>query len=129
MSDTLLDKSDSVDSDVVALAQTIKDEQAPEIEQLTTWLEDWDQDTSASMDHSMDGMMSESDMTALEDAEGTDAARLFLEQMTEHHNGAVEMAQEEIDGGESPDAVEMANNIVESQTAQIEQMEALLSSL
>lgn len=129
MSDTFIAKGDSVDSDVLALAETIKDEQGPEIEQLTTWLDDWGQDTSASMDHSMDGMMSESDMTALEDAEGAEASRLFLEQMTEHHKGAVDMAQQEVDGGENPDAVEMAKNIVESQTAQIDQMESLLSSL
>jgi len=129
MSDTFIAKGDTVDSDVAALAETIKDEQGPEIEQLTTWLDDWGQDTSASMDHSMDGMMSESDMTALEDAEGAEASQLFLEQMTEHHKGAVDMAQQEVDGGENPDAVEMAKNIVESQTAQIDQMESLLSSL
>lgn len=129
MSDTLISKGDTVDSDVLALAETIKDEQGPEIDQLTTWLGDWGQDTSASMDHSMDGMMSESDMTSLEDASGTEASRLFLEQMTEHHKGAVDMAQQEVDGGENPDAVEMAKNIVESQTAQIDQMDRLLSSL
>jgi len=128
MSDMFIAKGDSVDSDVLALAETIKDEQGPEIDQLTTWLDDWGQDTSASMDHSMDGMMSESDMTALDDAEGAEASRLFLEQMTEHHKGAVGMAQQEVDGGENPDAVEMAKNIVESQTAQIDQMNALLSS-
>ncbi|GAB2986888.1 DUF305 domain-containing protein [Frigoribacterium salinisoli] len=128
MSDMFIAKGDSVDSDVLALAETIKDEQGPEIDQLTTWLDDWGQDTSASMDHSMDGMMSESDMTALDDAEGAEASRLFLEQMTEHHKGAVDMAQQEVDGGENPDAVEMAKNIVETQAAQIDQMDALLSS-
>jgi uncharacterized protein (DUF305 family) len=128
MSDMFIAKGDSVDSDVLALAETIKDEQGPEIDQLTTRLDDWGQDTSASMDHSMDGMMSESDMTALDDAEGAEASRLFLEQMTEHHKGAVDMAQQEVDGGENPDAVEMAKNIVETQTAQIDQMDALLSS-
>ena len=128
MSDMFIAKGDSVNSDVLALAETIKDEQGPEIDQLSHWLDDWGQDTSASMDHSMDGMMSESDMTALDDAEGAEASRLFLEQMTEHHKGAVDMAQQEVDGGENPDAVEMAKNIVESQTAQIDQMNALLSS-
>jgi uncharacterized protein (DUF305 family) len=129
MSDTLITKGDAVDTEVLALAETIKDEQAPEIDQLTTWLGEWGQDTTATMDHSMEGMMSEADMSALEDTDGAEASRLFLEQMTEHHEGAVEMAQKEIDGGENPDAVEMANTIVESQTAQIDEMEALLSSL
>jgi uncharacterized protein (DUF305 family) len=129
MSDTLITKGDAVDTEVLALAETIKDEQAPEIDQLTTWLGEWGQDTTATMDHSMEGMMSEADMSALEDTDGAEASRLFLEQMTEHHEGAVEMAQKEIDGGENPDAVEMGNTIVESQTAQIDEMEALLSSL
>jgi len=129
MSDMLLEKGDTIDSDVVALAEQIKTEQGPEIDQLTSWLSDWGQDGEASMDHSMDGMMSDDDMDALESAEGNDAATLFLEQMTAHHEGAVEMAQTEIDEGENPDAVEMAGNIVSSQTEQIDQMKTLLASL
>ena len=39
-----------------------------------------------------DGMMSDGDMAVLESAEGADAARLFLEQMITHHEGAIEMA-------------------------------------
>ena len=79
------------------------------------------------MDHSMDGMMSDSDMDALRIADGTDAARLFLEQMTTHHEGAVEMAQTEIEGGQNPDAVQLATAIVSSQTDQIDTMEDLLA--
>ncbi|ROS58248.1 uncharacterized protein (DUF305 family) [Frigoribacterium sp. PhB160] len=127
MSDMLLAK-DGIDGDVTALAETIKAEQAPEIDQLTTWLKARGQDTEASMDHSMDGMMSDSDMDALEDADGTDAARLFLEQMTAHHEGAVEMAQTEIDGGQNPAAVQLATAIVASQTDQIATMKDLLAS-
>jgi uncharacterized protein (DUF305 family) len=37
--------------------------------------------------------MSEADMMALEDSQGTKAARLFLEGMTIHHKGAIEMVQ------------------------------------
>jgi uncharacterized protein (DUF305 family) len=126
MSDMLLAK-DGIDEDVTALAETIKAEQAPEIDQLTTWLDAWGQDTEASTDHSMGGMMSSSDMDALEKADGTDAGRLFLEQMTAHHEGAVEMAQTEIEGGQNPDAVQMATTIVSSQTDQIATMKDLLA--
>lgn len=42
----------------------------------------------------MSGMMSQEDMTALEEAQGTGAARLYLEQMTAHHEGAVDMARD-----------------------------------
>lgn len=43
------------------------------------------------------GMMSDADMAALQNAQGADAGRLFLEQMIEHHEGAIVMAQQEID--------------------------------
>ncbi len=50
--------------------------------------------------------------------------------MIEHHRGAIEMAQTEIDaGGENPDAVAMARNIVDTQQQEITTMENILSSL
>ncbi len=52
--------------------------------------------------------MSDSDMQDLDAAEGAEAERLFLSQMIEHHTGAIEMAQTEIDDGQNPDAIEMA---------------------
>ena len=60
------------------------------------------------MDHG-DGMMTEDDLAALESADGTAASRLFLEQMIVHQQeGAVEMAQTQVDDGSDPDAVELA---------------------
>ncbi|WP_083583581.1 DUF305 domain-containing protein [Rhodococcus zopfii] len=77
----------------------------------------------------MSGMMSAEDMAALRSAQGIDASRLFLTQMIEHHRGAIEMAQTEIDAGENPDAVAMARNIVDTQQQEITTMENILSSL
>ena len=76
-----------------------------------------------------DGMMSEDDMVALEAADGAEAARLFLEQMIMHHQGAIEMAQAEIEGGINPDAVALAQTIVEAQTAEIASMQDLLTQI
>jgi uncharacterized protein (DUF305 family) len=76
----------------------------------------------------MDGMMSDEDMAALDAATGTEAERPFLEQMIQHHTGAIEMAQAEVEGGENPDAVAMAENIVSSQQAEIDYMKDLLAS-
>ncbi|MGW0163070.1 DUF305 domain-containing protein [Mycobacterium sp. NPDC003323] len=73
------------------------------------------------------GMMSEADMAALQNAQGAEAGTLFLEQMIEHHEGAVTMAQQEIDNGQFPAAVEMAHSIVAAQQAEIEEMRALLA--
>ncbi|MFE5307297.1 DUF305 domain-containing protein [Isoptericola sp. NPDC056605] len=135
MSDALLAK-DGVSPELVDLAEQVKAAQGPEIDTLTGWLDDWGADAGAGADaghgdhgdHGMAGMMSAEDLQALEDATGTDAERLFLEQMVAHHEGAVEMAQAEVSAGEHAGAVEMARSVVDSQTAEIQQMRDLLAS-
>lgn len=131
MSDVVLAKDD-VDPEVAALARDIKTAQGPEIEQLQGWLDDWgvnpDDQEMAPMDHG-DGMMSEEDLAALEAAGGAEASQLFLEHMIVHHEGAVEMAQIQVDGGSNPGAVELAQTIIDAQTAEIQEMEDLLTSL
>lgn len=131
MSDAVLTKED-VDPRVTTLAEDIKAAQQPEIDQLERWLEEWGaSDSGMGMDdmgHG-DGMMTEDDMQALEAATGPEASRLFLEQMIEHHNGAITMAQEQVDNGQNPDAVALAQKIVDDQTAEIATMEDILASL
>ena len=128
MSDLLLAK-DGIDQRVAELAGQIKDAQQPEIDQLRDWLTDWGQQEAdmGGMNHG--GMMSDDDMTALEAAEGAEAARLFLEQMTEHHEGAIAMAEAEVDDGRNEDAKGMAATIVATQTDEIATMQELLASL
>lgn len=46
--------------------------------------------------------------------------------MIEHHKGAIMMAQQEVDNGQFPAAVEMARNIVSSQQAEIDTMQGML---
>ena len=75
------------------------------------------------------GMMSEADMQALMDATGTEAARMYLEGMIEHHRGAIDAADTEIADGEYPPAVELARKIAQDQAAEITKMEGLLASL
>ncbi|MDN3495145.1 DUF305 domain-containing protein [Planococcus sp. APC 4015] len=130
MSDMILAKDD-IDPRVAELAQQIKDAQAPEIELMQSWLEAWGMSGSGGMDgmdHG-DGMMSEEDMSALEEASGSEAARLFLEQMIEHHQGAIEMAEAQLEDGVNPDAVALAQVIVEAQTAEIATMQDLLTQI
>jgi uncharacterized protein (DUF305 family) len=73
--------------------------------------------------------MSEDDMAALDSATGAEASRLFLEQMTMHHEGAIDMAQDEVDNGQNPDAIAMAQTIIDTQTAEIATMQELLAQL
>lgn len=131
MSDIVLAKED-VNPEVVELAEAIKAAQGPEIEQLQGWLDDWGVDPEEQqmdgMDHG-DGMMTEDDLAALESADGPEASRLFLEQMIAHHEGAVEMAQTQVDDGSNPDAIELAQTIIDAQTTEIQQMQDLLATL
>lgn len=73
--------------------------------------------------------MSADDMAKLEKAEGTDAARLFLTQMTAHHRGAIMMAKTEESSGQNPDAVALAKTIVTTQEKEIQEMKDLLAKL
>lgn len=131
MSDIILAK-DGVHPEVVELAEAIKAAQGPEIDQLQGWLDDWGADPEEhqmdGMDHG-DGMMTDDDLAALESADGAEASRLFLEQMIVHHQGAVEMAQTQVDDGSNPDAVELAQTIIDAQTTEIQEMQDLLATL
>ena len=125
------------DPRVIDLADRIEAAQGSEIETMTGWLEEWGEplpeEDMGGMDHGSGGMdmegMSEEDMTALDSASGAEFDRMFLEMMIPHHQGAVDMAETEIADGSNPDAVDMAREIVESQTAEIEEMQTLLTEL
>lgn len=136
MSDILLAK-DGADPRVVELAEQVKAAQGPEIEKMLGWLEAWgveyDPDSMGGMDHGSmggdDSMMSEEDMMLLKDADATEASRLFLEQMIVHHEGAVNMAQTALDDAQNPDVLELAQQVVDDQTAEISTMQDLLGEL
>jgi len=132
MSEMLLGKDD-IPAEVADFAQQVIDAQGPEIERMNAMLTAWDAEPMADMegmDHGgMSGMMSEEDMAALEEAQGTEAARLYLEQMTAHHEGAVDMAQDEVDNGQNPQAVALAEQVIDAQEAEIAQMEQMLQNL
>ena len=134
MADLILGK-DGIDERVVPLAQQIKDAQGPEIETMQGWLQEWglpSPDPSMGgmdgMDHG-DGMMSEEDMAALESATGVEATRLFLQGMIEHHNGAIMMAEMELSNGQNPDVLELAQQVIDGQKAEVTTMQEILDSL
>jgi uncharacterized protein (DUF305 family) len=130
MSDIVLAKPD-LPSEVAALATRIKDAQAPEIEAMTGWLKSWNAPVAMSdhSGHGMAGMVDAEGINKLKAAQGTEAARLFMEQMTGHHEGAVEMAQQEIGAGKYPEAVQLARDIVTAQEAEIAEMKQLQAGL
>ena len=138
MADIVLTK-DGLDPRVAELAQQIKDAQGPEIDRMLGWLDDWgidyNPDPMVGMDHGSmgadgsDGMMSEEDMTALENAEATEASRLFLEQMVVHHEGAIDMARTALEDAQNPDVLALAQQVIDDQTLEIAAMQDLLAEL
>jgi uncharacterized protein (DUF305 family) len=130
----------STNPEVTALAEQIKAAQSPEIEQMTTWLTGWDQKVpapdagmDADMQHAggmkMSGMMSAADMARLEKATGTDFDRMFLEMMILHHEGAIEMAEQELSKGRYQPTKDLAQAVVTGQQAEIEEMNTLIAGL
>ena len=126
-----------LDPEVQQLADDIRAAQAPEIETFTGWLTDWDEtvpDTGDAMEGmdaaemDMPGMMSAADMTALEDAPDGDFQTMWLEMMIEHHSGAIDMAEAETEQGQYKPAIDLAEEIAESQAGEIQTMEDLLAS-
>lgn len=124
MSELALDRS--VDPEIRELAEQIRAAQAPEIEQMKAWLEASNSGMTMDHDMGMDGMLSESEMTDLRNATGTDFDRLYLEGMIQHHEGAIEMADMIVDSANA-EARELAEAIISSQTAEIELMRTLLA--
>ena len=116
-------------ADVKALATRIKQAQGPEIEEMTTWLQNWGAPAEA---HSggghgdMPGMMTDEEMAAFAAATGTDFDRRFLEMMIRHHQGAIEMARTEQRQGSDPAATALARAIERDQAAEITEMQSLL---
>lgn len=119
---------------VKGLASRIHDAQGPEIEGMEQWQREYAEQASAHghggdlprVDHgSMPGMASEADLAALEAARGADFDRLYLRLMIAHHEGAIRMAVELLSAGTDVRVEEMANDVIATQTAEIERMKAI----
>ena len=136
--------------EVSRLAEEVREAQAPEIQTFTGWLTEWDEEVPETMrDHAnaghgdehgeggvagsmegmdtdMPGMMTAEEMTELVTAPDEDFEDLWLEKMIEHHTGAAEMAEQHRQEGRYEAAVELAEDIAESQREEIDTMESLL---
>jgi uncharacterized protein (DUF305 family) len=83
------------------------------------------------MGHSMDpsempGMATEEQLDALATATGADADELFVELMTAHHEGGIDMANEAAERAESDAVVRFAESSARNQQSEIAEMESLL---
>ena len=121
-------------AEVAALARQIQAAQAPEIDEMDEMLGMLGHGSTAMPHGDMDmashgGMMSEEHLADMRAATGTEAARLFLEGMIEHHQGAIDAAEAQLEDGQYAPALALAEQIEQAQTAEIAEMQALLASL
>ena len=123
-----LAETHTTNPELLALAKQIKDAQAPEIKQMTTWIKSSGAGMEMGHDMGMGGMLSDEQMTALDNAQGADFDKLYLEGMIGHHEGALQMTQMITDSNNA-EAKELAANIVTSQTAEIEKMKQMLAAM
>jgi len=111
--------------EVLALATAIRDAQAPEIEQMQSWLGDNDSHDADSHNMEMGGMLTAEELETLASLRGDAFDQLFLASMIAHHEGALDMV-EMIKDSTNAEVKALAENIVKSQSAEIQAMKALL---
>ena len=131
---------EGVDPRIADLAQQVRIGQTREIDTLSGWLEEWGEPvpetgfaTGDSHSHSEDsgtpdehagmpGMMSEEEMDALAAAADARFETRWLAMMIEHHRGAVVMAEDVAEDGDSGAVAELAESIKADQQGEIARM-------
>jgi uncharacterized protein (DUF305 family) len=113
-----------------AVANRIRVAQEPEIGVMRAWLQARDLPPDVpDHDHgTMRGMQSPEAMQRLAAAHGPEFDRLFVQMMTDHHQGAVEMATNLLQVGADPSLQELANNIAAEQSVEINRMRELTAA-
>lgn len=126
--------------EVLALADQIRTLRVTEVETMTTWLTAWGEPIpETSIDHAnadsaedgekptvTPGMVDPDSVAELADL--TDDAAFeaqWLDLMTQHHEGAIDLAQTEQERGRLPGAVSLARTIIKDQQNEIEQLTGL----
>ncbi|MFC5826815.1 DUF305 domain-containing protein [Nonomuraea insulae] len=124
---SLLAPSRADSAKLKSLADRIQAAQGPEIQFMTTWLREQEQqvpDHHAAHD-GMPGMATPEQIEALKAAKGKDFDRMFLQLMINHHLGAIKMSEQVLTGGSHIRIEELANEISVEQTAEIRRMQEM----
>jgi len=115
--------SNTATAEIVALATAIRDAQAPEIIQMQSWIDG--KSESHMHDMEMGGMLTDAELAELAELKGAAFDQMFLTAMIAHHEGALDMV-DLINDSTNSEVKTLAANIVQSQSAEIETMKALL---
>jgi uncharacterized protein (DUF305 family) len=114
--------------EVKDLALQIKEEQAPEIEQMKSWLPSGFEPAPEGHSMEMSGMLDAAKLEELKAASGTEFDRLFLQGMIAHHQGAIQMASM-LNSSTNQEAKALRVAITYSQNSEIEYMKELLATI
>ncbi|HEU4424291.1 MAG TPA: DUF305 domain-containing protein [Pilimelia sp.] len=113
-----------------ALAERIAVGQAGEIDRLKAWLRARGLDDRVSgHDHTtMRGMQPPAALRALAAAQGRAFDVLFVDMMSQHHQGAIDMAADVLRGGTNLEVEQLANDIASEQAIEINRMRDVIAA-
>ena len=120
--------TNSKNEQILKIAKKIKSDQAAEITQMKKWLADDGLGTDPG--HSMSamaGMLTADQLASLNKSKGSSFDTLFLNNMIEHHKGALQMVSM-IENSKVAALRDFAVSITKAQQAEIEQMQEILGN-
>jgi len=112
-------------AEVKGLARGIVAAQQKEISQMKSWRDQWYAGKPPAMNMEMPGMMDAMkgmDMTKMKAVSGNAFDLMFIDMMTQHHQGAVTMAREALTKAEHPEIKKLGQQIIDAQEKEIAQM-------
>ena len=131
---TAMVPSRSTNPDLLVMATHISSDQQAEILTMKGLLAQWGVQDAPSQENAMDhsgmhiaGMVDGATLNTIQSLSGPSFDALWMTSMISHHQGAITMAQNEIDQGRSPDAIKLAKMIISAQQREIAQMNHHLS--
>jgi len=127
--------SHNAEPKLLKFAMKIDQSQRAEITLMQGWLranKQFAPDSSAWQHMTMPGMLTAKQLAALDAAKGTEFDRLFLNDMIQHHEGALKMVDDLMNtpmAAQDVDVSVFANDVTTVQTAEIGTMRRMLNSL
>lgn len=120
--------------DVLALADQVAATQKPEIDRMTGWLVTWGADVPAhgqemdamGPDGAMPGAMNAEQLAHLKQTRDGEFDAAFVTLMVGHHEGAIDMAEDELRSGAAAETLALAESVIQTQSVEIELMRSML---
>jgi len=118
--------SDSERPELRQLAENIQESQSEQIEQMQAWRAEWYPDAGRTSG-TTNGMMEDGMMEQMMGGGNADA--MFLRMMIPHHQDAIDMSEQALERAEHPELKELAQTIIDEQSAEIELMQGYLEEI